>query len=379
MVYTIHIVAATRPNFMKVAPVYHELMYQPWCKVLLVHTDQHYDYNMSQAFFKDLGLPEPDICLGVGSGTHAEQTAGVMVAYERILLDQLPDCIIVVGDVNSTMACTLVAKKLNLMVAHLEAGLRSFDRQMPEEINRLVTDSLSDLLWIHSEDANQNLLREGIPEERIKLVGNIMIDSFERLRGKIEASRYWQTIGFLPKNYGVVTLHRPTNVDCKKRLSRIVEVLVHLSSQTKLVLPLHPRTRKQLEQFQLFDQISSQKQIVLSEPLSYIQFMSLVTNALFVITDSGGLQEETCYLGVNCLTLRETTERPITIDQGTNSLVKLRHLIDSVERIIAGDYSKGTIPYLWDGKTAMRVAKSLYSSLLNLNGNWVHASHYIKK
>jgi UDP-N-acetylglucosamine 2-epimerase (non-hydrolysing) len=314
---------------------------------------------MSQAFLDNLRLPEPDIHLDVGSGTHAVQTAAVMVAYESVLMDQPPDAVVVVGDVNSTMACALAAKKLNLWVAHLEAGLRSFDRSMPEEINRVVTDCVADLLWTPTEEAGENLLREGIPEDRIELVGNIMIDSFEMLRSRIEDAGYGEMRGLCQGDYGVVTIHRPSNVDLFDGLNRIVAALIRISKRVPLVFPIHPRTKKQLASFSLWEKLASQKEIVLTDPLAYVDFMGLLQKSLFVITDSGGLQEETTYMGIPCLTMRSNTERPVTITHGTNRLACPDDLEEHVRSIVLGDWPKGECPKLWDGMTAKRVAKSL--------------------
>lgn len=366
---TVHLIAAARPNFMKVAPLYHALSREDWCRPVLVHTGQHYDAEMSDAFFSDLGLPAPDIHLGVGSGTHAEQTAGVMVAFERICLEQPPGCVVVVGDVNSTMACTIAAKKLGLPVAHLEAGLRSGDRSMPEEINRLVTDVLADRLWTPSPDADANLLREGIPPERIDRVGNIMIDSFEMLRNKIEARAAAEGLGLAPGTYGVVTLHRPSNVDQRERLVELIETIGKISRMLPLVFPVHPRTRSRLEAFGLETTLAGWPNIKLTAPLGYIDFMSLVCRARLAITDSGGIQEETTYLNIPCLTLRQNTERPITVTQGTNRLVKAQDLEGLAQEILNGRKPEGRRPEFWDGQTAQRVVSSLKTALQNWRDN----------
>jgi UDP-N-acetylglucosamine 2-epimerase (non-hydrolysing) len=356
----IDLIAAARPNFMKVAPVYHALLGEgAWCQARLVHTGQHYDANMSDAFFRDLRLGEPHVHLGIGSGTHAEQTGGVMIAYEKQCLRDRPDWVIVVGDVNSTIACTLAASKLGIAVAHLEAGLRSRDRTMPEELNRIATDALCDLLWTPSPDADENLSREGIPPERIERVGNIMIDSLEMMRPSIEARRQRERFGLAHGGYGVVTLHRPSNVDRPENLRNVMEALSRAAKHLPVVFPIHPRTRKQLQSLGMLSMLSPNSGIIEAEPLSYIDFMSLVFSAKYVLTDSGGLQEETTYLGIPCITLRENTERPITVSLGTNVLAKPHAVEALLEKILAEGWKAGRIPPLWDGRTASRVVASL--------------------
>jgi UDP-N-acetylglucosamine 2-epimerase (non-hydrolysing) len=338
---------------MKIAPLWHVLKDQPQFSCSIVHTGQHYDKNMSDNFFSDLQLPQPHIFLGIGSGSHAEQTGKTMIAYEQVCLQSRPDLTIVVGDVNATVACALVCAKLQIPLIHLEAGLRSFDRSMPEEINRIVTDSISDLLLTPSADADQNLLKEGIDPAKIKLVGNIMIDTLELLRPLILQQP--AVIDPILEDYLLLTLHRPSNVDSKSILSNIVDKIVSIAKNTNIIFPLHPRTKKQLEDFNLLSKLESSSNIKILPPLSYLQFMSLVFNSKAVITDSGGIQEETSYLGIPCLTLRENTERPITISLGTNQLVTADNLESKLEEVLkAGKISVGSIPF-WDAKTSERI------------------------
>lgn len=355
----IHLIAAARPNFMKVAPLLHALRRESWCVTQLVHTGQHYDSEMSAAFFEDLSLPQPDFNLGVGSGTHAEQTAGVMLAYEKICMQERPDCVVVVGDVNSTAACALVGAKLWIPLVHLEAGLRSRDRRMPEEVNRLVTDALADLLWTPSVDADQNLLAEGVEPRRIERIGNIMLDSYEMLRSRIEADATHEQLGLNSVAYGVVTLHRPANVDERDVLADLVDCLRDIAKRLRLVFPMHPRTRKRLEEFGLLAALENSPDLTITKPLPYVAFMGIVTRASFVLTDSGGVQEETTYLGIPCLTLRDTTERPITTSEGSNRLVRTADLRAALEDVLNERWPRGRRPDLWDGKAAVRASKSL--------------------
>ena len=373
----IHLIAAARPNFMKIAPLYHELKKQTWADPVIVHTGQHYDINMSDAFFRDLQLPEPHIHLGVGSGTHAEQTGNVMMAYEKILMGHKPNMVIVVGDVNSTMACTIAASKITYphylefniqrsklsiarpLIAHLEAGLRSFDRTMPEEINRLVTDSLADILWTPSPDGDENLIKEGVPAQKIQHVGNIMIDSLEMLRAKIQKLAVFKEYNLEPATYGLVTLHRPANVDDPVVLENLCSKLINISEKAPLLFPVHPRTRKQLERNGLMEKLESNPSVAISEPIGYIKFMNLVFNCKFVLTDSGGIQEETSYLGIPCLTLRPNTERPITIKSGTNRLCEVADIEKTVDGILDQNARKNTKIDLWDGRTAERIAEHI--------------------
>ncbi len=341
---TIHLICAARPNFMKIAPLYHALKNEQWCVPEIVHTGQHYDYKMSQAFFDDFGLPSSHHYLGVASGTHAEQTARTMMAYETLCLDKSrPDLVVVVGDVNATLACSIAAKKIHLPVAHLEAGLRSFDMSMPEEINRIVTDSISDYFWTPSEDADNNLRQEGVSQHKIHMVGNIMIDTYCMMKDKINISDTYKAFGMQQKEYVVVTLHRPINVDDNEILKNIIDKLGEI--KLPIIFPVHPRTRKNLDIIGILPD-----NIILCEPFGYVDFMSLIANSAYVISDSGGVQEETTYLGIPCFTLRDTTERPVTVTTGTNQLVSLNNLLEKIKY-----HKTGSIPPLWDGKTSKRI------------------------
>lgn len=362
MLKVINVVGA-RPNFMKVAPIVAEMKrrereFAP----LIVHTGQHYDAGMSDAFFHDLKLPQPDVYLGVGSGSHAVQTAAVMEKFEPVILREQPAWVLVVGDVNSTLACALVCVKLGIKVAHVEAGLRSRDRTMPEEINRLLTDQISDLLFTPSEDAGKNLIAEGIPAERIRFVGNVMIDSLLKLLESSASSTIRETLGVAGTDYAVVTLHRPSNVDEPETLGQIVEALIDLSERLPIVFPLHPRTRKMMGEFGLSEIAARSTNLHLIDPLGYLDFLRLYSGARLVLTDSGGIQEETTALGIPCLTLRENTERPITIELGTNKLVgNKRETIVAAARASLNSASTNNprIPPLWDGRTAERIVDSL--------------------
>ncbi|MDO9299348.1 non-hydrolyzing UDP-N-acetylglucosamine 2-epimerase [Bradyrhizobium sp.] len=353
-----HIVVGARPNFMKVAPLFRAMSHESWIKPALIHTGQHYSENMSDAFFSDLGLPPPAFNLGARGETHARQTAAIMIAYEDLLLAGKPDWVIVVGDVNSTLAAALAAKKLNIPVAHLEAGLRNFDRTLPEEINRIVTDSISDLLWAPSVDACENLRREGVDPAKIDLVGNIMIDSYLMLSETISQASMAKRIGIPAGKYVVVTLHRPANVDDPNMLTRIVDALRQLATSAIIVFPVHPRTRTKLEMAGLIGRLQHEN-IRLIEPMGYVAFMSLVQSSALVITDSGGIQEETSYIGIPCLTLRTNTERPITITLGTNQLVTPETLLDAATVAISRGPRLPSDISLWDGHTASRVVASL--------------------
>ncbi len=356
---TIHLIAAARPNFMKVAPLFHALSAEDWCRPLIIHTGQHYDANMSDDFFRDFNLPEPAYHLGIGSGSHAEQTGNVMIAYEKICLKSRPDWLVVVGDVNPTAACSMTAAKLGIPIVHLEAGLRSGDRGMPEEINRLVTDVLADVLWTPSPDADKNLAREGISQEKITRIGNIMMDSFELLKPQIEADKTLEKYGYKKHSYGVVTFHRPSNVDHMKVLATIIDQLCHVSEMIQLIFPIHPRTRQRLNEFGLMERLAAAPNIRLLEPVSYIPFMALVKSAKLILTDSGGVQEETTYLDIPCLTVRPNTERPITVTEGTNKLVKPEAVVTEAQKALSGDWQRGKKPDLWDGQAAKRAARDL--------------------
>ena len=356
---SIDLIAAARPNFMKIAPLYHALAAESWAAPRIVHTGQHYDANMSDAFFADLGMPKPHVHLGAGSGGHGEQTGRVMIAYEKVCLASRPDWIVVVGDVNSTLACALVGAKLLIPVAHLEAGLRSGDRRMPEEINRLATDAICELLWTPSTDGDEHLAREGVPASKIERVGNIMIDSFELLAPKIRTAGMPAKLALEKGRYGVVTLHRPSNVDDQEQLRAIAEQLVAVASNLPLVFPVHPRTKQRLKDFGLAAMLEATPSIRITDPLSYIEFMSLVVDCRFALTDSGGVQEETSYLGIPCLTLRENTERPVTVTLGTNRLVTIGSLAQHVARVLASPLRSSCAIPLWDGRTAQRVVASL--------------------
>ena len=351
-----HVVGA-RPNYMKVAPIMAEMarfpsLFEQTC----VHTGQHYDVRMSDVFFAELGMPQPDFFLNVGSGTHAEQTARVMLAFEPVILENRPDWVIVVGDVNSTLACTLVCAKLGVPVAHVEAGLRSGDRSMPEEINRLVTDRLSDLLFTPSPDGDANLRREGTDPTKIHRVGNVMIDSLVRMLPAIEKSQVLESLGLLPGSYLLVTLHRPGNVDQVETLRSFFQTLNNLSERLPVVFPMHPRTRTRLEQAE----IVVNPAVRLTDPLGYIDFVALERSARLVLTDSGGVQEETTFLGVPCLTMRPNTERPITIEVGTNQLVGAG--ADALTEAVLLELARkerpsSHIPDLWDGAAAVRIVE----------------------
>jgi len=364
------LVAGARPNFMKIAPLMHVLKNHTTIQAVLVHTGQHYDVKMSGQFFEELNIPAPDINLEVGSASHAVQTARIMEGFEKVCIDEQPDAVLVVGDVNSTAACTLVASKMGIKTIHYEAGLRSNDRTMPEEINRLVTDAISDVFITTSVDADDNLLKENIPAEKIYMLGNLMIDSlvaqlpkaqqtaleFDLLNRKVQIK-----LGknFTDKSYGVMTFHRPGNVDDKDSLTSLVKIWGEISKQVPLVFPVHPRTYKNIQQFGLQDLIDSFPQLYFIEPLGYMQFIHLVSRSMFALTDSGGIQEETTYLNIPCLTVRPNTERPVTVWEGSNKLIKLVDITEEVKLILSGKGKTGKRPKYWDGKTAERIVDVL--------------------
>jgi UDP-N-acetylglucosamine 2-epimerase (non-hydrolysing) len=356
--HALHVVGA-RPNFMKAAPVLAALK-RKGARQTLVHTGQHYDVKMSDAIFVELGMPDPDINLGVGSGSHADQTAQVLVGMEKTLLEQRPDWVVVYGDVNSTLAATLAAVKLGIPVAHVEAGLRSGDRSMPEEINRLVTDRLSSLLFTPSEDGDQNLISEGADRESIQLVGNVMIDTLVRLLPLADSTVLLRQHGLMngagPKPFALVTLHRPSNVDDEHMLAKLISALDEIGRDIPVVFPMHPRTKARMQR-----QDMPCRNILITEPLTYLEFLGFQRHAAMVITDSGGIQEETTFLGVSCLTMRENTERPVTVTMGTNELLgrDTTAMRDRAREILDGKKKHGGIPPLWDGRSSERIADRL--------------------
>lgn len=356
----IDIIAGARPNFMKIAPIIHAIQDKQKNGVLisfrLIHTGQHFDQNMSGSFFEQLDIPEPNVNLGAGGGTQAEQTASIMIGYEKLLLIETTDICIVVGDVTSTMACSIVAKKMGVKVAHVEAGIRSYDLSMPEEINRMVTDSISDYFFTTSEIANNNLIKQGIGNNEIFFVGNTMIDTLLKQLPNLKKPPFYDILGLSEQNYFVMTLHRPANVDEEGKLKALIDEIVSNSNGLPIVFPVHPRTSKILENLGI--QYDNLKYV---EPLGYLEFNYLVKNAKAVITDSGGITEETTVMGIPCLTLRDNTERPETITIGTNELVGTdpKNITPYMQKLHQGDWKKGGIPEKWDGKTAIRIVEYL--------------------
>jgi UDP-N-acetylglucosamine 2-epimerase (non-hydrolysing) len=364
MTNNIFIIGGARPNFMKIAPLIKELQKQ---KIVfkLIHTGQHYDYNMSKIFFDNLGISEPDYYLNVGSGSHAFQTAKIMIEFEKVILRDKPKLIIVVGDVNSTIACALVAKKLLIEIAHIEAGLRSFDKKMPEEINRKLTDQIADYLFVTEESGLINLRNEGIDLNKVFFVGNIMIDNLLNNLDLARESNYYKELDLIRGSYALITIHRPSNVDSMEDLERVIETLNYIQSRIKIVFPIHPRTQKNLKYFNLDDKIDKPN-IILTEPLGYLEFLNLMMNAKFVLTDSGGIQEEASYLKIPILTLRKNTERPVTIEKGTNTLIgdDFKKLKKYVDKILSNSYKNGQNIEKWDGKTSQRIVEIIKKRVL---------------
>lgn len=355
-------VVGARPNFMKIAPIQRIMQEMTnTIKPILVHTGQHYDERMSKLFFDDLELPKPDIYLGVGSGSHAEQTARIMIEFEKVCETEKPDLVVVVGDVNSTAACSMVASKMWIPIAHVEAGLRSFDRKMPEEINRIITDALSEYLFITEKSAIANLTKEGVATDKIHFVGNVMIDSLTYYLSKEIASNILTELSLNEKGYALVTLHRPSNVDDPESFTRIIAAFKEIQENVPIVFPIHPRTQKNIDKLGLRDEITKLENLKLIPPIGYFDFMQLMANCGFVMTDSGGIQEETTYLGIPCLTLRENTERPITVEIGTNEIVgtDTEKITMLAKKIVDGQWKKGQVPELWDGKAAERIVDVL--------------------
>jgi UDP-N-acetylglucosamine 2-epimerase (non-hydrolysing) len=354
-------VVGARPNFMKIGPVIEAMRAYPRLEPFLVHTGQHYDDAMSRVFFEDLGLPRPDVYLGVGSDSHTRQTAKVMTAFEELAIEHHPDYVLVVGDVNSTLAAALVAAKLRIRLGHVESGLRSFDRDMPEEINRLVTDAVADDLYTSCVDAAPNLLREGVSPERIHFVGNVMIDSLAHHRERAAASGVMETLGVTSRGYILVTLHRPSNVDEPETFRGILGALARLSREMPVLFPVHPRTRNRIGEFGLGEFVEAHPGLKLVDPQGYLDFLKLTDNAKLVVTDSGGIQEETTYLCVPCLTVRLNTERPVTVTEGTNELVGVdpERIVEAGLRVLREGAKPGRVPDLWDGRAGERIAKVL--------------------
>ncbi len=355
-------VVGARPNFMKVAPLHRAFLKRGICS-RIVHTGQHYDAKMSEVFFEQLELPRPDHHLGVGGGTHTQQTARIMLKFEEVLLDEKPDLVLVVGDVNSTIACALVAVKMHHPVAHVEAGLRSGDRAMPEEINRILTDSIADYLFVTEHSGLVHLAEEGVPREKVFFTGNVMIDSLVHLREKAAATTILEDLELLKGEYVLMTMHRPSNVDGEAGLRAILEVIRRIGAHKRLVFPMHPRTRNNFERFGLMPALRQMEQLLIIDPMGYLEFLQLMQHAFALFTDSGGIQEETTFLGVPCFTFRSSTERPVTVELGTNVLLSDLDP-DSVEkafaRLLAGEVKAGQIPPFWDGHAAERIADILF-------------------
>lgn len=365
MLKILNIVGA-RPNFMKVAPLHRAFENHPAIESKIVHTGQHFDAKMSDVFFEQLQMPKPHYFLGVGGGSHTEVTARTMLEFEKVILQEKPDLVLVVGDVNATLACTLVAIKLHIPVAHVEAGLRSGDRKMPEELNRILTDSVSDYLFITEQSGIDNLKNEGVPDEKVFFVGNVMIDSLAHYLEKAQQTPVLEELGLAKDEFVVMTMHRPANVDTAEGLSSILTIIENTVPFKKVVFPIHPRTANNLKNLGLWDRLQAIEGLVLTDPQGYLEFLQLMQNASLIITDSGGIQEETTYLKVPCLTFRDTTERPVTVELGTNQLLADLNPITVHEKfveILEGKAKQGTVPPLWDGHTSERIADILVEKL----------------
>lgn len=355
-------VVGARPNFMKVYPLHKALDSIPDVQSMIVHTGQHSDASMSDVFFEQLQLPKPDHFLGIFGGTHVKMMAEMMLAFENVILAEKPDLVVVVGDVNSTLACALTSAKLNIPIAHVEAGLRSFDRSMPEEINRIVTDQLSDYLFTTESSANINLISESISKDKIHFVGNCMIDSLMQCLPETDSGSIRRQLKIEDTEYAIMTMHRPSNVDTKSGLEKIIGLCNVVSKNIKVIFPVHPRTRNKIESFGLWEILISNENLILTDPLRYFEFLSLMKESSVVLTDSGGLQEETTYLKIPCLTFRKTTERPVTIDVGSNVLIdnfNMDQTMDYMNQILSGKWKHSGIPELWDGKAAERIANCI--------------------
>jgi len=358
-------IVGARPNFMKIAPIHRLMQNSEKIDPVLLHTGQHYDQKMSKIFFNDLEMPEPQIYLGVGSGSHAEQTGKVMMELEKIVMQLKPDLVLVVGDVNSTLAASLVATKLHIPVAHVEAGLRSFDRNMPEEINRIVTDSVADLLFVTEKSGETNLLNEGVVQNKIYFVGNVMIDSLFYFLEKAKQSKILEQLDLVEQPYSLVTLHRPSNVDSQQSFANILNAFEKIEKKIPIIFPIHPRTKKMIEQLGFGEKIKRMQNLRMTDPLGYLDFLNLMKNAAFLLTDSGGIQEETTVLGMPCITMRENTERPITVELGTNVIVGMNteKIISESLKVLSGKFKKGQIPPFWDGKAAERIVEIIGNNL----------------
>jgi UDP-N-acetylglucosamine 2-epimerase (non-hydrolysing) len=366
MIKILNVVGA-RPNFMKVAPLHRAFENHPEIDARIVHTGQHFDAKMSDIFFEQLEMPKPHYFLGIGGGSHTEVTAKTMLAFEKVILKEQPDLVLVVGDVNATLACALVAIKLHIPVAHVEAGLRCGNRSMPEELNRILTDSVSDFLFITEKSGVANLKREGVPDEKVFFVGNVMIDSLVNCLEKAQNGTVLEELGLSKNEFVVMTMHRPANVDTEVGLKAILSIIEDTTKYKKVVLPIHPRTANNLKKLGLLEPLHATKNLILTEPQGYLQFLQLMQNAAVIITDSGGIQEETTFLKVPCLTFRDSTERPITVEVGTNQLLadlNPQTVHEKLIEILEGKTKDGQIPPLWDGKTAERIAEILVKKLV---------------